>query len=110
MDIEANSRCIDLSIHNKVDLFIKSEYLVCLINMLGIVPYSHNNFQSFDQDYNYTDKIQEIIDDSICEFERSEGSLQRIFPLKNNIEKYKKFFSFPGELNLKLWERLMEYE
>ena len=108
--LEANSRCVDLSIHNKVDLFIKTEYLVSLINMLGIIPYSHNNYTSFDEIYNYTNTIEEIIDDSICEFERSEGSLQRIFPLKNNIDKYKKYFSDPGELNLKLWERLKDYE
>ena len=79
--------------------------------MLGIVPYSHNNYQSFDQDYNYTDKIQEILLMIIfVNLKDLKGVYIQIFPLKNNIEKYKKFFSEPGELNLKLWERLMEYE
>ena len=102
--------CPDFSLHNIVDKIIKSELLTSYLNIIGLVPFSHKNNKPLDDIYVYKDKIEEVVDDSLCEFERVDGSFERIFPLKNNIEKYKKYFSDPGELNLKLWERLMEYE
>ena len=36
--------------------------------------------------------LKENVDNALCELERPRGIYELAFPLKNNIEKYKKFF------------------
>ena len=45
----------------------------------------------------------------MCEFDRPRGGYKLIFPLKNNIEKYKKFYlnDIPQE-DQQLWKKLKE--
>jgi hypothetical protein len=54
-------------------------------------------------------KTKAEYDDSLCEFERVDGSFERIFPLKNNVDYYKKFFESPGKENELLWEKLKDF-
>ena len=56
---------------------------------------------------NYKDKSEEAIIESLCEFERPSGGFQRLFPLKSNIEYYRKFIENPEEENLALWNEML---
>ena len=55
----------------------------------------------------YKDSVEEGVIESLCEFERPTGGFERIFPLKNNIEYYRKFISKPDQENLALWETIL---
>jgi hypothetical protein len=44
-----------------------------------------------------------MINNAFCKFNRNFGNNKRIFPIKNNLEYYKKFIKEPGEENIALW-------
>ena len=81
-----------------------------ILNIVGIVPFSHNETQQpFDKNvYQYEDKIEEIVDDSLCEFGRPRGMFELVYPLKNNIEKYKKFYDKVRPATKLLWDKLLK--
>ncbi len=108
--LEINGKCPDLSPHNIVDETIKTELMTSYLNIIGLVPFSHKSNKPLDDVYEYKDKIEKIVDDSLCEFERVDGSFERIFPLKDNIDYYKKFFESPGKENELLWEKLKDFD
>ncbi len=108
--LEMNCKCPDLTPHNIVDEIIKTDFVVNYFNLLGLVPISHINKKPFDDVYEYKDKIEEVVDDSLCEFERADGDLERIFPLKDNVDYYKQFFESPGKENELLWEKLKDFD
>ena len=56
----------------------------------------------------YKSKTEEAVIESLCEFQRPSGGFQRLFPLKNNIDYYKKFIENPEEENLALWKAMKE--
>ena len=43
-----------------------------------------------DDVYKYDNPIEENVDNALCELKRHRGVYELEFPLKNNIEKYKK--------------------
>ena len=53
--------------------------------------------------------LKNIIDDNLCELDRPRGGYKLIFPLKENIEKYQKYYlnDIPIE-DLELWKYLKE--
>ena len=108
--LEMNCRCPDLGPHNIVDEIIKTELMTSYLNIIGLVPFSHKNGKPLDDVYQYNNTIEEVVDDSLCEFERVDGSFERIFPKKDNIESYKKYFENPGKENELLWEKLQTFE
>ena len=81
---------------------------------MGITPYSHDykdNFQSYD--YNGYDINEEDLDDNedgvnraLCEFGRPRGRFELIFPLKNKVNYYKKFYKGDLTADEMLWEKL----
>ena len=87
------------------------EHLVSdILNVVGIVPFAHDETQEpLDKNdiYFYENKTEEIVDDALCEFSRPRGGLELIFPLKNNINKYKKYFEEVTSENQLLWNKLM---
>ena len=96
-------------VKNIVDETIKTELMTSYLNIIGLVPFSHKNNKTLDNVYEYKDKIEEVVDDSLCEFERADGSFERIFPLKDNVYYYKKVFESPGKENELLWEKLKDF-
>ena len=58
---------------------------------------------------NKTEDIKQNIEENLWELNRSRGGYKLIFPLKNNIEKYKKYFgnNIPKE-DRELWKQLIE--
>ena len=98
-----------LNCDSEIDLKIKSKLLTDIFNIIGVVPFSHDKKMSLlDEECKYKDKIEEAVMESLCEFERPTGSFQRIFPLKNNIDNYRKFLENPGEENEALWEKMKQ--
>ena len=71
------------------------------MNIIGLRP----NIESKKQ----KDLIKENVEESLCELDRPRGGYKIIFPLKNNVEKYKKIFleNIPEE-DRQLWEQLIE--
>ena len=94
-----------------VDVKVKSKLITDIINIIGLVPFTHDKREKpLDKDNYYMSSIEEAITESLCEFERPTGGFERIFPLKENIEKYKIFIDKPGEQNLNLWEEMLKYK
>ena len=81
-----------------------------ILNIIGIVPFNHNETQQpLDKDvYIYDNKVEEIVDDSLCEFGRPRGMFDLVYPLKNNVNKYKKFYDKILPESQLLWDKLLK--
>ena len=106
--LEVNTRPF-MYIYDKMDKIIKTNLFVDTLNIVGITPFSHEkNFKSFDKD-TYKSKINDIVENAFCELTRPRGDFELIFPLKNNIEKYKKFFFRKvTKENKMLWDKVLK--
>ena len=107
--LEVNSRP-SMKIYDSMDKIIKTNLLVDSLNIVGIVPFSHERrFKSFDLDYIYKKKVNARVNNAYCELTRPRGDFELIFPLKSNINKYKKYF-LEGESseNKIFWKKILE--
>jgi len=77
-----------------------------MFNIIGLIPYSHLDGHALEGDCKYESFTEEALDQSICEFTRPHGGFEQIFPLKNNIQYYKKFFNNISSNNKALWDRI----
>ena len=97
-----------LNCDSQLDLKVKSKLLTDIFNIIGAIPFSHDGkFITMDKCNEYKNKAEEAVIESLCEFERPTGGFQRLFPLKNNIEIYRKFIDNPEEENLALWKAML---
>ena len=111
--LEVNSRP-SLLMKDINDLKLKPQLIADTLNIVGITPYSHDykdNFQSYD--YNGYDINEDDLDDNedgvnraLCEFGRPRGRFELIFPLKNKVNYYKKFYKGDLTADEMLWEKL----
>ena len=100
-----------LNSETEIDLKIKSKLITDIINIIGLIPFTHDKREKpLDKDNYYMSTIEEAITESLCEFVRPTGGFERIFPLQNNIDFYRKFIDKPGEQNLHLWEEMLKYK
>ena len=78
------------------------------INLVGLRIFNREDNTIYG-DTKYESYDEEILADSLCELDRPRGGYKLIFPLKKNIEKYKKFYlsDIPIE-DKQLWHRLIE--
>ena len=90
--------------------YIYENIIADILNIIGVIPFAHDNSQEpLDKNiYYYNNKIEEIVDDTLCEFSRPRGLFELIFPLKKNINKYKKYYDKITPENQKLWDILLE--
>jgi hypothetical protein len=96
-----------LNCDTDVDLRLKSRLITDILNIIGLVPFSHDGQdKSMDYTNSYKNKIEEGIIESLCEFERPTGGFERLFPTKETIDIYKQYIDEPGDINLKLWEEI----
>ena len=83
---------------------IKSKLITDTLNIIGLIPYSHDGkYKIYDKEIKFKDNIEEMINETLHEFERPCGDFKRIFPLIENIDVYSKYLENPGEENLALW-------
>ncbi len=52
------------------------------MNLICLIPFNHYKEEPFDKEMKYKNKVDKAVQLSICEFERSHGGWERIFPLK----------------------------
>ena len=94
-----------LSLYDNMDRDIKTKLMADTFNLIGLVPFAHDETQKpMDEIYEYKNRVEEEVDYALCEFTRPKGNYERIFPVKNKIEKYKKLFKEKTEENKALWE------
>ena len=97
------------------DLKLKPQLVADILNIVGITPYSHDykdNFKPYDDEL-YDEEIDNIgyeitegVERALCEFGRPRGKFELIFPVKEKIEYYKKFYKYNMEADQLLWEKL----
>ena len=90
-------------------VYIYDHLISDILNIVGVVPFSHDELEkTFDKiDYKYENKIIENVEDALCEFTRQKGIFELAFPLKNNINDYKKYFEIITDENKLLWDKLL---
>ena len=94
-----------LEMHNIINQINNKKLIADIYNLVGVIPFKHNEPEKIYENLqcNYSNRIEKIINDTICEFSRPKGGFERIFPIKSTLSYYKKFFLEPDEENLKLW-------
>ena len=90
--------------------YIYENIIADTLNIIGVVPFSHDYYQEpLDNNiYFYNNDIEENVDDALCEFSRPRGLFELIYPKKNNINKYKKFYDNISPENQMLWDKLLK--
>ena len=103
--LEVNNRP-QMTLYDEVDKFVKLRLIPDVLNIVGLVPFNKENpTQTFDEKtFNNVDIYQDALNNAICEFYRPTGNFKRIFPLKENIDNYLKYFEDVNEYNSLLWE------
>ena len=96
-----------LNSDNKLEKEIKYKLIPDIMNIIGLIPYSHDgNYKIYDLEPFYKTNIEESVVESLQEFDRNNGEFERIFPLMENIDIYNKFLEKPGDENLALWDAI----
>ena len=89
--------------------YIYSHIVSDILNIVGIFPFAHDDTEKpYDDIYEYKNEIEEKVDDALCEFGRPTGMFERVFPLKQNINQYKKYFFDSNKENKLLWEKMFK--
>ena len=97
----------DMHIYDKIDKIIKEKIFIDVLNIIGIIPFSHDeNQESLDEIFSYDDPIEESVDFAFCELTRPQGNFELIFPLENNIDKYKKLIRIKNKENEQFWKKI----
>ena len=108
--LEVNKRP-DMYIYDEMDKEIKKKLYVDVLNLVGLIPFSHN-FESkpyFDIEDKWGESVKdEELDNAICEYYRPRGDFETIFPLKENIEKYGKLILEDAKSNKNFWDYIKD--
>lgn len=94
--------------HNALDKIIKTNLLIDTLNLVGITPFSKNLIfnQKAEPD---TISVEYNVNNALCELSRPRGDYELIFPLKENIDKYRKYFKNRNtEENELFWEMIQK--
>ena len=75
---------------NQIDEKIHNNLLVDTLNLVGISIFSKNII--FKNRQNRIISVKENVNNAVCELSRPRGDYEMIFPLKENIKTYKKYF------------------
>ena len=106
--LEANRRC-GFRDDNDAEKYYTHNIIADTLNLVGLRLIDKKNNEIYNNDNQYKDNLTELIDDSLCELERPRGGYSLIFPLRDNIQKYKKYYlgDIPKE-DEELWNNLSE--
>ena len=95
-------------IHNSLDRPIKTNLFVDTLNIVGISPYSRKTKEQLNPNLKYTSEEEEYLNEALCELNRPRGDYELIFPLKTNINEYRKYFINNSEENIKFWNKILK--
>ena len=76
--------------HNQLDKPIKTNLLVDTLNLVGISIFNKNI--AFYKKKEIKNSVEFNVQNALCELQRPRGDYELIFPSKENIDTYKKFF------------------
>lgn len=98
--LDANEYCA-LHRDNAAEKYIYN-LIIDTINLIGITNVETNNSYISTKD-----QFKKELEYNLCELEKPRGGYTLVFPLKNNIEKYKKFYlnDIPLE-DIEFWKSL----
>ena len=103
--LEVNeSPCMD--IYDKVDIRIKTNLLTDILNIVGIYPFTKEMSEPKNERADSYDDAIESVNNALCELYRPRGDLELIFPLKDNINIYKKYFNYEIRENELFWNEI----
>ena len=103
--LETNRRC-GFRDNNDAEKYFTHNIVADTLNIIGIRP---KQLDIVGEKKSKEELLKENLKDSFCELDRPRGGYELIFPLKNNVEKYKKFFGNNiTDEDKELWEQLNE--
>ena len=99
--LDVNERCA-LHDDNAAELVYIYDLIIDTLNIIGVT-----NIEKIDHQISPKEQFQKELEYNLCELEKPRGGYTLIFPLKNNIEKYKKLYlnDIPSE-DLEFWKFL----
>lgn len=103
--LEMNRKCAFRS-DNDAEKYFTSNLIADTLNIVGI----KSQILKASRKYSIKKSLsEENLEENLCELDRPRGGYKLIFPLKKNIEKYKKFYgeNIPKE-DLMFWEKIIE--
>ena len=93
-------------IHNNLDNIIKTNLFIDTMNLIGVSIFSKNIITKKLFKYKKYD-LEDHINNALCELTRPRGDYELIFPLKTNINTYKKYFrNINCKENELFWEKI----
>ena len=93
--------------YDKINEINKIGISTDILNILGIIPFDHSNNNPLEnKTCNFKNQFEQILNNAFCEFYRPQGNLERIFPVKESLSYYKKFFEKKYKENIELWNYL----
>ena len=96
----------ELAVHNDLDKPIKYNLFIEALDLIGIVPFSRNINESLNYRLKLNSDIDEKVNNALCELERPKGRYELIFPIKENIDIYTKYFLNNSKENIKFWNNI----
>lgn len=93
-------------IYDKVDIGIKTNLLIDILNIVGIYPFTKEMAKHKNERADSYDDAIESVNNALCELSRPRGDLELIFPLKDNINIYKKYFNYTIHENELFWNEI----
>jgi len=94
----------EMFLSNNLDTKIKSNLFIDTLNLIGIIPYSRKKEKSLVNKYKLTNEVNDNVNNALCELARPRGDFELIFPSRNTITRYNKYFINNTEENMKFWE------
>ena len=94
------------------DYKLKPQLIADALNLVVITPYSHDykdDFRAFEDEIiinNEKEEIEYDINRALCEFGKPRGRFELIFPVKDKINYYRKFFGGYKKKDEILWDKL----
>ena len=77
--------------YGDIDKDVYINLVIDTLNLVGISLFSKNSIHKYLIKHKKYD-VKDYANKGLCELERSRGDYELIFPLKNNINQYKKYF------------------
>ena len=93
-------------INNNLERLIKNNLFTDTLNLIGISPFSRKKNKPLIFGVYNKNERESNINDALCEIKRPRGDYELIFPLKSNINIYKKYFINNSNENIIFWSKI----